>query len=530
MGFIRDKLRSWLGIDATTVTSDLPPEKRVMRISDLTVAEASASGIPPVHPWRLPARPDWAPDPVVMAMDSAPPNSGVAGLSIANLYQWATNGAFSEGLGFLGYPYLAELTQRPEYRRVSEIIASEMTRKGIKLQGDKEIIDEIEAAFKEMKIWRVLRHWVEQGGWFGRSQLYVDVGDDPTTDSGRAELEKPLVVKAKIKKGGKLSFRTVEPFWSYPGPYESTTPLHPDFYRPKSWYVMANIVDSSRLITLVPRPVPDMLKPAYSFGGLSMSQMLKPYVDNWLRTRQSVSDLLHSFSTMVLKTNMQALLAGGPADNLLKRLSIFNRIRDNRGAMAIDKDTEELDNVSTPLGTLDKLLAQSQEQMASVAGIPLVILLGVTPAGLNASSDGEVRTFYANIKAWQERDLRDPLEFIIAAIQLHKRGVIDPEISFEFIDLWEMDEKAKADIRKSDADMDVAYVGAGIVSNEEVRARVVQDENSPYFGADLSDEAPEMPPAGQMLETEEDDGDGSERGNDPPASGGGKSSLPVDRS
>ncbi|MGF6605041.1 hypothetical protein P3T23_009802, partial [Paraburkholderia sp. GAS448] len=47
-----------------------------------------------------------------------------------------------------------------------------------------------------------------------------------------------------------------------------------------------------------------MLKPAYAFGCLSLSQIAKPYVDNWLRTRQSVSDLLHSFSTMVLKTNL----------------------------------------------------------------------------------------------------------------------------------------------------------------------------------------------------------------------------------
>ncbi|BAO89393.1 putative uncharacterized protein [Caballeronia cordobensis] len=29
-------------------------------------------------------------------------------------FRWALGGLFAEGLGFLGYPYLAELTQRPE--------------------------------------------------------------------------------------------------------------------------------------------------------------------------------------------------------------------------------------------------------------------------------------------------------------------------------------------------------------------------------------------------------------------------------
>jgi hypothetical protein len=56
-------------------------------------------------------------------------------------------------------------------------------------------------------------------------------------------------------------------------------------------------------------------------------------------------------------------------------------MRSNAGTFALDKETEEFFNVSTPLGTLDALQAQSQEQMSSVSGIPLIILLGITPRG-----------------------------------------------------------------------------------------------------------------------------------------------------
>lgn len=48
----------------------------------------------------------------------------------------------------------------------------------------------------------------------------------------------------------------------------------------------------------------DILKPTYNFGGLSLAQMTKPYVDNWLRTRQSVSDQINAFSVVALSTNM----------------------------------------------------------------------------------------------------------------------------------------------------------------------------------------------------------------------------------
>ena len=42
---------------------------------------------------------------------------------------------FAQGLAFPGYPFLAELSQRAEYDAFSEIIATEMTRKWIKLKG-----------------------------------------------------------------------------------------------------------------------------------------------------------------------------------------------------------------------------------------------------------------------------------------------------------------------------------------------------------------------------------------------------------
>jgi len=225
MGILRDTLRHWLGVTATPAAV-VPREP--MTINPMTVGELSWSGRAPVNPWQLPDAPPGVPTAAAaMAMDRAGDS-----LSTASLYQWAMSGAFSEGLGFLGYPSLAELTQRPEYRRVSEIYAAEATRKGIKFSGDEERIDAIEAQLKRFKVWPLLRSLVEMDGFYGRGQLFVDLGDDYDAP----ELQTPLVLKAKVGDGGLKGFRAVEPVWSYPGPYESTSPLHPDFYRPKLWW------------------------------------------------------------------------------------------------------------------------------------------------------------------------------------------------------------------------------------------------------------------------------------------------------
>lgn len=101
-------------------------------------------------------------------------------------FRWALSaisGAFSEGLGFHGYPYLAELTQRPEYRRPAEILVKEMTRKWIRLQGtgddDKsEKIAAIDAEMKRLSVQAAFRKVAEQDGFFGRAQFFLDMGDD----------------------------------------------------------------------------------------------------------------------------------------------------------------------------------------------------------------------------------------------------------------------------------------------------------------------------------------------------------------
>ena len=250
---------------------------------------------------------------------------------------------------------------------------------------------------------------------------------------------------------------------------------------------MNQTVHHTRLMTMVSAPVPDILKAAYSFAGVSLSQRAKPYVDNWLRTRQSVSDLLHSFSTTILKTLMQSQLQGGGWNNLFNRIDIFNATRDNRGCMVIDKETEDMMQLNAPISGLSDLQAQAQEQMASVAQIPLVKLLGISPAGLNSTSDGEIRVFYDSIHALQEHIFGEHLLRILNILQLNEFGDIDENVGFKFEALWQMDDAAKASIRKTNADTDVVLIEAGVLAPEDSRKRVSEDDESPYAGLDPDD-------------------------------------------
>lgn len=456
--------------------------------------ESPFTGLPTPPPG---VRPKDDPPQRGMAMDEAP------GPIVGGIWGgWAVEGLWGEGLRFPGYPYLSELSQRPEYRNITETVAEEMTRKWIKLlstgtekqlEAKTKTIRQIEDAMKLFGLREVFNAAMEKDGFLGMALIYIDLlmPDGKTLVSDDAdELKTELIIdKGKISKGSLRGFIVIEPTWVSPKWYNSIDPLKPDYFRPSSWYVMGKEVHESRLLIVRSREVPDLLKAAYNFGGLSLSQVSKPYVDNWIRTRQSVSDLIHSFTTFVLKTALSSLTAN--AEAMLARLQGFVYGRDNAGLLLVDKESEDFANVSAPLGSLDHLQAQAMEQMAFPAQEPLLKFVGYTPTGLNADTQDIIRSWYDRVKAKQEKVLGHLVTVALQVIQLSVVGEIDPEITFEFPNLWELDEAGKAAVEKIRADVDAVYMQEGVISNDESRTRLAGDPTSPYHG--LKGDAPEVP-------------------------------------
>ncbi len=478
-----------------------PKAAKAFKITPEMLAYAKRSASPAPNPFFTTVKP---PESVV---GSAP--TIAQDQCIGDVVSWA-GGAYPAGVyGSIGYQsinyaYLSELALIPEYRKVSEIISTEMTRRWIKISAksdDDDKTDEIKQiydALDHFKIRDKFREAAQIDGEFGRAHLFIDLGEIQGP-----ELITPIgngrdgTSKTKVTKGSIKSFRTLEPYWIYPSTYNSTNPLAPDFYKPQAWLVNGQPVHRTRLLTFVGREVPDILKAAYQFGGLSLTQIVQPAVENFRRTRQSVSDLVHSFSVSGLYGNLEQVLQAG-GDGLFNRVALFNQTRDNGGMMVLDKDTEQFFNVTTPLGTLDALQAQSQEQIASLAGIPLVKLTGITPSGLNNSTGEEIRVYYDWIAAYQEHLFSANLDAVMGFLQLHLFGEIDPDIVYSFEPLWAMNEKEIAEIAKIKAETAQIHIDTGVIAPEEERKRIGNNPDTDYPGLDVED----MP----NLQSEEESG------------------------
>lgn len=468
----------------------VPPAQAAKK--GLNISHALVSEPPPRDPYvrkfelpKLPGGMQVGAEMGTMAMDDA---QGVGGFPHAGYLNGS--GAFS--LYFPGYPYLAMLTQRSEYRQPTETHAKDMTREWIEFKSRSKAdkskrIKELEDAFRDRGIQELFRKALVHDGFYGVGHIAIDV-------KGQDETELPILLDPKsIPKGSLRGFRNIEPMWVTPVVWNATDPLAESFYVPEMWVALDRRMHKTRLLQVISREVPDIIKPAYNFGGISMSQLIEPYVDRWLKTVAGVNRLINNFSLIYLKTDMSAVLQGDSnGEELLKRLKLARMHGDNMGAFLLDQTKEELGQVQVSLAGLSELQAQAQEHMAAPNHLPLVVLTGITPSGLNASSDGEIEVYHDWNRSEQYAVVYKKVVHVMHVIMLDLWGEIDHDIDIGFRPIKQVTGEALARIKKTQAEQDVAYIDAGVVDRQEVREKVARDPDSGYTNLDV-ERLPEEP-------------------------------------
>ena len=384
--------------------------------------------------------------------------------------------------GFIGYPTLTIMAQSGDYRNVPETNALEMTREWgqvvVKGDGQQDSADKIQRLTEELEridARNMIRKHIENEGIFGMSHLFIKIkGQDDKTDL-------PLVYD-NVPKDSLEGLVLIEPIHSSPAAFNASNPLEFDFYKVNNWFVQGVNIHQDRLLTLVTRPVPDLLKPAYNFGGLSWLQIMKPYVERFQRDTDSISDLISKFSLTALKTNMETILQGGEegASQLLLRAQMMGQFRDNLNMLLMDMTGEDLVQINTPMTGLVDLWAKSQELMAMPSHTPLVKLTGITPSGLNASSDGEIRVYNDWISSLQNAFILPQIMKILRIAQMSLFGEIDNNIVFEFNSLKQLDDNETAAVNLQKAQTAGALIEAGVISQEDERNRLSNDASSGY--------------------------------------------------
>lgn len=155
-------------------------------------------------------------------------------------------------------------------------------------------------------------------------------------------------------------------------------------------------------------------------------------------------------------------------------------------ARAVLIDTEEdYSRQQTPVTGLPELLNLFIKRLCAAADIPVSIMFGESPGGLNAgsASGDQVRMFYDRAASKQEKKLLGPITLVTELIMQTMGGEPD-SWCIEFEPLWQESAKEQADTAEVDSRIDKTYFEMGAISAEEIRD--IRGER--YHISDLPDE------------------------------------------
>jgi hypothetical protein len=139
---------------------------------------------------------------------------------------------------------------------------------------------------------------------------------------------------------------------------------------------------------------------------------------------------------------------------------------------AIDAEKEELSFESRNLGGIGDILEKLRIDIIGASKIPHTLLFGESPGGLGSTGRSEERDFAKTLADYQTAVFKRPLKQLMEYILLSKTGPTNGRLPeswrVHFNDLYELNEREKADVRARVAAVDGRYIQLGVLHPKEV--------------------------------------------------------------
>jgi len=393
--------------------------------------------------------------------------------------------------GFIGYQACAMISQHWLVSKACTIPARDSIRKGWEItindgtEISPEILDAIRQADNRFRLKQNLLEFVKFGRTFGiRIAMFKVESTDPLY------YEKPYNADG-VTLGSYKGISQIDPYWVAPELSGSAAgdPSAMDFYEPMFWNISGKRIHKSHLIIMRGDDVPDILKPTYLYGGVSVPQKIYERVYSAERTANEAPLLVMTKRTNVLKTDAAAAIANQAAFETAMNTHAY--YRDNYGIKVIDKDNEEMLQFDTALGDLDSVIMTQYQLVASVANVPVTKLLGTTPKGFNASGEYEEASYREELESIQTFDLAPLIdrhhELLIRSFIAPKFNIAPFTTECVFNPLDSLTELEQAEINLKQAQTDQALQMAGAIDGADIRARIISDPKSGYNGIELEE-------------------------------------------
>ena len=393
---------------------------------------------------------------------------------------------FFVGQGFIGHQIAAYLAQHWLIAKACNMPARDAIRQGYNIVGDDgkelppEVVHKLKKADERYRLNSHMEEFVTGGRVFGiRVALFKVMSTDPKY------YENPFNPDG-ITAGSYKGIVQLDPYWLAPelDAASGSDPASLHFMEPTWWTIGGKRYHRSHLIIYRNGHVPDILKPAYLYGGVPVPQRIAERVYCAERTANEAPQLAMTKRTTAYATDAEKAAANW--DGFRENLEMWAAFRDNYAVKVHDKESEGIAQFDTSLADLDAVIMSQYQIVAAAANVPATKLLGTTPKGFNATGEFEEASYHEELESIQTHDLTPLLErhhqMVMRSEIAPKMGgkVIATSVEWEKLDSPTAQEQAET--QKVEAERDAALVTTGAIDHIDVRNRIRADRNSGYYG------------------------------------------------
>ena len=330
-----------------------------------------------------------------------------------------------------------------------DTVAEDMTRERIEIHSDipPDDLEKLEKEAGRLGVWSKLCDTVKWGRLYGGA-IAVMLIDGQKTDT-------PLRVDT-IAKGQFRGLLDLDRWVLQPTLNDLVTEFGPDYGKPKYYDVIPDAgglakmsIHHSRVIRIDGVDLPYWQRISENGWGQSVLERLWDRLIAFDSTTEGAAQLVYKahLRTYKVKGLRDIIAVGGKAfEGLVKQIEMIRQYQSNEGMTLMDAE-DEFETHQYAFSGLSDMMLQFAQQVSGALQIPLVRLLGQSPAGLNSTGESDLRTYYDNVRQQQERRLRNGVATIYGVLYRSVFGRPPPDsFEIEFAPLWQMSDEQKANV------------------------------------------------------------------------------------
>lgn len=350
--------------------------------------------------------------------------------------------------------------------KVISLPAEEMFREGYILEtSDQSAADQILRRSEDLDLEEAFEDGIRWGRLYGGAVLFIGADDGHPADTPL----RPALVRS-VDFLDVFDRRRVWP-WRY-----CKDPRNPRYGKPEVYALQSiegptSYVHFSRLIL---------------FRGARTDVLTRRMLDNWdysilqktYETIRAFNECFRAMQIMMTEASIGvfsmkgliSMIAGGQRQLLETRAQMLDMGKSVARSIFLDSEGgESFTRVGTQFAGVADQLTQAAKRLSAATDIPVIVLMGETPSGLNASGDANVRLWYDRIKSYQ---IKNVVPKILRVQRLIGQSLNLPEMKYALSprQLWQETPKEKEDRKLVTAQRDQIYIANEVYTPEEVVA------------------------------------------------------------